>query len=42
MVLMFTVESYRDVLSESAQRGNIVASAWIMVAALAVALVLFV
>ena len=39
---MFTVESYRDVLSESAQRGNIVASAWIMVAALAVALVLFV
>jgi hypothetical protein len=39
---MFTVESYRDVLSESTQRGNLVASAWLLVAALAVAIVLFV
>jgi hypothetical protein len=39
---MFTFESYRDVLSESRHRGNIVASGWILVAALAVAIVLFV
>jgi len=39
---MFTFESYRDVLSESTQRRNIVASAWLLVAALAVAIILFV
>jgi hypothetical protein len=39
---MFTFESYRDVLSENDHRGHIVASAWILAAALTIALVLFV
>ena len=39
---MFTIESYRDVLSENGHRGHIIASAWLLVAALTVALILFV
>ena len=39
---MFTVESYRDVLSESRSRHHLIASAWIVVAALAAAIILFV
>jgi hypothetical protein len=39
---MFTFESYRDVLSENHRRGHINASAWILVAALTIAIVLFV
>lgn len=39
---MFTFESYRDVLSEHRHRGHIIASAWILVAALTIAIVLFV
>jgi len=39
---MFTIESYRDVLSESAHRGHIIGSAWVVVAALAAAIILFV
>ena len=39
---MFTIESYHDVLSENRHRGHIIGSGWIVVAALAVAIVLFV
>lgn len=39
---MFTIESYRDVLSESGSRHHLIASAWIVAAALAVAIILFV
>jgi hypothetical protein len=38
---MSMMQSYRDVLSESAHRGHIISSAWIVVAALSVAIVLF-
>ncbi len=38
---MFTTETYQDVLSENGHRGHIVGSAWIVVAALAVAILLF-
>jgi len=38
---MFTFESYRDVLSESRHRGNVIASGWVVVAAIAVMIVLF-
>jgi hypothetical protein len=39
---MFTIVSYRDVLSESGHRGHIIGSAWIVAAvALAVVIVLF-
>ncbi len=38
---MFRIESYHDVLSENGRRDNIVSSAWIVVAALAVAIILF-
>jgi hypothetical protein len=39
--VMSTFESYHDVLSESGHRGHIVSSGWIVVAAIAVALMLF-
>ena len=39
---MFSIESYRDVLSESSHRGHFIASAWVLVAALTVAVILFV
>ena len=39
---MFMIHSYRDVLSESAHRGHIISSGWLVVAALSVAIVLFV
>jgi len=39
---MFTIESYRDVLSENGHRSHIIGSAWAVVAALAAAIVLFV
>jgi len=39
---MFTIESYRDVLSENGHRGHFIVSAWLLVAALTVALILFV
>jgi hypothetical protein len=38
---MSIFESYHDVLSESGRRGHIVSSAWIVVAAIALALILF-
>ena len=38
---MSTFESYRDVLSESGHRGHVISSGWIVVAAIAVALILF-
>lgn len=38
---MSTFESYHDVLSENGRRGHIVSSGWIVVAAIAVALMLF-
>jgi hypothetical protein len=38
---MFTLESYRDVLSESAHRRNIIASAWALLAVLGLIVVLF-
>lgn len=38
---MSTFESYHDVLSESSHRGHVISSGWIVVAALAVALILF-
>lgn len=38
---MLPLDSYRDVLSEHAQGRHLVASAWIVVAALAVLLVMF-
>jgi hypothetical protein len=39
---MFMINSYRDVLSESAHRGHIISSAWVVVAALGFAIILFV
>ena len=39
--IMFAIDSYRDVLSESRHRGHIITSAWILVAALSAAVVLF-
>ena len=38
---MLTFESYRDVLNENRHRGHVIASGWIVVAAIAVALILF-
>jgi hypothetical protein len=38
---MSTFESYHDVLSENGRRGHIVSSGWIVVAATALALMLF-
>jgi hypothetical protein len=38
---MFTIESYRDVLSENGQRGHIIGSAWVVAVALGVVVVLF-
>ena len=38
---MSTFESYHDVLSESDHRGHIISSGWVVVAAIAVALILF-
>jgi hypothetical protein len=38
---MFTIESYRDVLSENGHRSHIISSGWVVVAAIAVALILF-
>ena len=40
--MLSTYESYRDVLRQNHRQGNIVASAWLVVGALFVALVLFV
>ncbi|MGH6892190.1 MAG: hypothetical protein ACREEP_08035 [Dongiaceae bacterium] len=39
--MLFTLESYRDVLSENADRGNIISSAWVVLAILGLAVVLF-
>jgi len=39
--IMFTIESYREVLSEHGHRGHIIASAWVIVAALAAVIILF-
>lgn len=39
---MFTTETYHDVLSENGQRSHLISSAWIVLAALTVAIVLFV
>ena len=39
---MFTIDSYRDVLSESAHDGHIISSAWVVLAVLSVAIILFV
>jgi hypothetical protein len=39
---MFTIESYRDVLSENAHGGHIISSAWVLLAVLSVAIILFV
>lgn len=39
--MLFTLDSYRNVLSENAHRGNIIASAWVVLAVLGVAVVLF-
>ncbi len=38
---MLTFESYRDVLSVNSHRGHFIGSGWIVVAAIAVALILF-
>jgi hypothetical protein len=38
---MFTFESYRDVLSESAHRRHIIGSAWAVLAVLGVVVLLF-
>lgn len=38
---MFTIDSYRDVLSESSHRTHIISSAWILALALTAAIVLF-
>jgi hypothetical protein len=38
---MSTFESYHDVLSEHRHRGHIISSGWVVVAAIAVALILF-
>ena len=38
---MFSIESYRDVLSESGHRNHIISSAWIVAVALGVLIVLF-
>jgi hypothetical protein len=38
---MSTFESYYDVLSENRHRGHVISSGWIVVAAIAVALMLF-
>ncbi len=38
---MFAFDSYRDVLSENAHRGHIIASAWVLLAALSLVIVLF-
>ena len=38
---MFTIDSYRDVLSENSHRGHIVSSAWILAALLTAAIVVF-
>ena len=38
---MSTFESYRDVLSVRGHRGHVISSGWIVVAAIAVALILF-
>jgi hypothetical protein len=38
---MLTFESYRDVLSANSHRGHIISSGWVVVAAIAVALILF-
>ena len=38
---MSTFESYHDVCSESGHRGHTISSGWIVVAAIAVALILF-
>lgn len=38
---MLTFESYRDVLSANAHSGHVIASGWVVVVAIAVALILF-
>ena len=38
---MFTIETYQDVLRANGHRGHFVVSGWVVVAALAVAIVLF-
>ena len=38
---MLTIDSYRDVLSENAGRGNMIRSAWAVLGLLGVLLVVF-
>jgi hypothetical protein len=38
---MFAIHSYQDVLSENRHRGHIIGSGWVIVAAIAAALILF-
>ena len=38
---MFTIESYREVLSEHGHRGHIIGSGWIVAAAIGIMIVLF-
>jgi hypothetical protein len=39
--IMFTIETYQDVLSVNSRRGHIVSSGWIVVAVIAVMVALF-
>jgi hypothetical protein len=40
--MMLPIESYRDILGDYGRRHHVVGSAWIVVAALAIAIFLFV